>query len=106
MIDVDTIDANAGLSTVSKYQDGSMRTLYHDSPVTILQILVGCPSDTLRPVQAEQAVIKLSNHIFRSQEVVEEPSFSESVDIRPEDRRSVGSEVTRLVDGDENIFEL
>lgn len=57
-------------------------------------------------MQTEQAVVKLPNHILRTEEIIKGPSLPEHAHIRPEDGGSIWSKVARLVHRDQNVFQL
>ena len=82
------------------------RRAHHPTPLPVFEVLVSGPADALRTMQTEQAVVKLPDDILRAQEVVERPLFPERAHIRPEDRRRVWTEVTRLIHGYEHVLEL
>lgn len=55
---------------------------YHPRPFAIFEILVSSSADALRFVQTEQTVIELPYDVLRTQEVIEEPLFSECPNVR------------------------
>ena len=71
-----------------------------------MKILFSGPPDALRAVQAEQAVVVLPDNVLSSEEVIEEPLFSERAYVRSEDGGRERSEVSRLVHSEEQIFYL
>jgi len=73
---------------------------YHSDPITVIQVFLIRPTDTLWFMQAEQAVVELANNILSAQEIVKQPPFAESADVSSEDGRCVRSEVAWLVYGD------
>lgn len=71
--------------------------MYHTSPLPILYFLLHRPTDALRFVEAEKAVVILPHNTFSGQEVVEKPLFPERLNVRTENRESKWSEVIGLI---------
>lgn len=56
-------------------------------------------------MQAEKAVVKLTNNALGTEEVIEQPALPERIYIRVEDRSRIRAETARLVHSEQNIFE-
>ena len=86
--------------------NGVVWATYHTSPLSVLEFLFGGAPDTLRAMQAEQAVVVLPDDVLRSEEVVEEPLFTERAYVRAEYGSSERSEVPWLVHSEEKVLYL
>jgi hypothetical protein len=69
----------------------------HSCPISVLQVHLSCPANTLGLVKAEQAIIELPHDIFRTQEVIEHPLLSQTAEICPKDGGRERAKVTWLV---------
>ena len=78
----------------------------HTRPLAVLEILLRCPTDTLRFVETEQTVIELSHDVLCREEVIEHPLLAESLDVCTEDRSCIRAEFTRLVYRNQDVLEL
>jgi hypothetical protein len=57
-------------------------------------------------MKAKQTVIKLTDHVFRAQEVVEQPPLAECADVSSKDRSRIRAEVAWLVNGHKDVLKL
>lgn len=78
---------------------------HHSLPRGILAVSFHRAAYTLRPMDAKQAVVELSHHVIRRDEIIENPLLPKLSKIRREDGRREGSEVW-LVNRNKDVFQL
>jgi hypothetical protein len=108
MVDVDTIDAEAGLlwtmCQLVVMCVGTRGETYDAPPRRVLQIALVRATHALGPVQAEETAVDLANDALCIEKIKKEPALPEGMHICAEDGECEGAEAVRLVDCNQHIL--
>jgi len=105
MVDIDSINPEPRLILLWLSRKGRGRDTHHRRPTTIFSVLLIRSPHTLRTVQTEQAVVKLSYDTPRLHKVIEQPLLAQRANIRAENREGIRTKTSWLIYGDKDVLQ-